>query len=74
MSITQTLVNEKNVMEKMCHPFIMKFYRSFKDAKNIYFVTEYIPGDMLFNVIRTLEEVSSDETRFYVAQMVLVLP
>ena len=58
--IEQTLINEKAVMEKMAHPFIMKFYRSFKDAKNIYFVTEYIPGDMLFNVIRTLDEVSSD--------------
>lgn len=32
----------------------MKFYRSYKDNENIYFLTEYIPGMELFDAIRVI--------------------
>lgn len=38
----------------MDHEFILKFYRSFKDMENIYFLTEYIPGEELFDAIREI--------------------
>ena len=38
----------------MDHPFILKFYRSYKDNENIYFLTEYIPGMELFDAIRVI--------------------
>jgi hypothetical protein len=38
----------------------MKFYKSAKDEKNIYFVTEHVKGDTLFEIIRELDEVSID--------------
>ncbi len=60
-------------MELLCHPFIMKFYKSTKDEKNIYFVTEHVKGERLFEIIRELDEVTIEYARFYVAQLVLVL-
>lgn len=45
---------EKWVLEVMDHPFIMTFFRSFKDSYNIYFLTEYIAGVELFDAIRIL--------------------
>ena len=38
----------------MNHPFILNFFRSFKDTENIYFLTEYIPGIELFDAIRVI--------------------
>lgn len=32
----------------------MKFYRSYKDDENIYFLTEYIAGFELFDAIRII--------------------
>jgi len=32
----------------------MKFYRTFTDEDNIYFVTEYIAGEELFSSIREI--------------------
>lgn len=32
----------------------MEFFRSFKDEYNVYFLTEYIKGVELFDVIRNL--------------------
>ena len=43
---------EKAVLEKMDHPFVLQFFRSFKDSENIYFLTEYIQGIELFDAIR----------------------
>ncbi len=72
-SLENTLINEKLVMQKTWHPFIMKFYRSFKDEKNIYFVVEYIPGSMLFDVIRELDEIDTIEAQFYTSSIILTL-
>lgn len=45
---------EKKVLEEISHPFIMKFFQSMKDDLNIYFLTEYIKGMELFDVIRDI--------------------
>ena len=76
--MVMSLVREKEVMEKLHHPFIMKYYKSFKDDRNIYFIQEHIPGDMLFEVVNFIEDeqeekISSGQVRFYIAQIVLVL-
>lgn len=48
------LTQEKNVLSMVDFPFIMKFYRSFKDSNNIYFLEEYVKGMELFDVIRDI--------------------
>jgi cGMP-dependent protein kinase len=60
-------------MQKTWHPFIMKFYRSFKDEKNIYFIVEYIAGSMLYDVIRELDIIDTEEALFYTASVLLTL-
>lgn len=49
------------------HPFIMRFYRSFKDAENVYLLTEYIPGEELFDAIRVIGLLSKYDSQFYVS-------
>lgn len=48
------LIQEKNVLSMVDFPFVMKFYRSFKDYNNIYFLEEYVKGMELFDVIRDI--------------------
>ena len=38
----------------MNFPFIIEFVRSYKDDVNIYFLTEYVKGMELFDVIRDI--------------------
>lgn len=56
------------------HPFIMRFYRSYKDDENIYFLTEFINGIELFDAIRiigiliyNLGLLSKFDSQFYLA-------
>ena len=42
------------MLKKVDFPFIMKYIRSFKDEQNIYFLTEFVRGMELFDVIREI--------------------
>jgi cGMP-dependent protein kinase len=53
-TLQKHIQQEKAVLEKMDHPFVLQFYRSFKDKENIYFLTEYIQGMELFDAIRII--------------------
>ncbi|CAK60750.1 unnamed protein product (macronuclear) [Paramecium tetraurelia] len=69
--IQKHVQQEKSVLEIMNHQFILKFYRSFKDAENIYFLTEYIAGEELFDAIREIGLLGKYDSQFYTAQMIL---
>ena len=46
--------DERRVLKKLKFPLIIEFYRTYKDEANIYFLTEYIQGMELFDVIREI--------------------
>jgi len=41
-------------MEYVNFPFIMTYFRSFRDEHNVYFLLEFIRGLELFDVIRDI--------------------
>jgi len=54
-NITLLLIqDERRVLKKLKFPLIMDFIRTYKDEVNIYFLTEYINGMELFDVIREI--------------------
>ena len=55
------------------NPFLVQYYRSFKDDYHIYFLTEYIEGKDLFDVIRMIGMLTLDQVRFYVASLIHIL-
>lgn len=62
---------EKEILLKIDHPFIVKLVKTIKDSKNIYFLMEYIRGKELFDVIRAIGLLNSNQTRFYCCSMLL---
>ncbi|CAD8086133.1 unnamed protein product [Paramecium sonneborni] len=69
--IAKHVANERRVQSILDHPFIMQFYRSFKDENNIYLLNEYIPGVELFDAIREIGLLNKNDSQFYLAQMIL---
>lgn len=49
-----SMKQEKEVMERNSHPFIVKFYQCIKDGNFIYFLIEYVRGIELFDFIRDM--------------------
>mmetsp|Transcript_6900 Transcript_6900/g.12668 ORF Transcript_6900/g.12668 Transcript_6900/m.12668 type:complete len:1029 (+) Transcript_6900:181-3267(+) len=67
------IVSEKQVMEKMDHPFIIKLFSTYKDTKCVYFVLELCLGGELFGLIQNRGGALSEKaTRFYSANIVSI--
>lgn len=53
-SLERHTMQEKEVLEQINFPFIMRMYRTFKDANFVYFLLTYVRGMELFEVIRQM--------------------
>lgn len=51
----------------------MEYIRSYKDEHYVYFLTEFINGIELFDAIRLIGLLNSDQTVFYAAQLLHIL-
>lgn len=45
-------MNEKLILEKLNHPFLVKMLGTFQDSTNLYLVLEYVQGGELFTYLR----------------------
>ena len=45
-------VNEKNILEQLDMPFLVKMYGTFQDSNCLFIVLEYIQGGELFSYLR----------------------
>ena len=69
-------IEEKKVLLKIDHPFIMKLVRTFKDEDNVFYLTEFINGKGL---AKYLEKKPQDkfqnktETQFYISFLFIIL-
>jgi len=65
--------NEKAILYKINHPFIVVMYLAFQDPMNLYMVLEFIVGGELFTHLRRMNKFSNDHTRHYAGQIQLAL-
>ncbi len=54
LCLEKHIQDERRVLKKLKFPLIMEFFRTYKDETNVYFLTEFISGMELFDVIREI--------------------
>jgi len=64
---------EKNILQKLIHPFLVNLNYSFQTADKLYFIMDYINGGELFYHLQKEHKFTSDRVRFYCAEIVLGL-
>jgi len=69
----KSIVVEREINAQCYHPCIMQFIKTFQDAKNVYFLTEFLGGGDLFYAIREIGNLSKDQCQFYISSIVLAL-
>jgi len=71
----ENVLNEKNVMSKCRHPFILALHNTYKDEHRLYLLLEYCNGGELFNVIHTpsRDGIPPKSARFYCGCCLLAL-
>lgn len=66
-------LNEKNIMIKTDHPFVVKLHYAFQDTRNIYFAMDYLKSGTLGKYLRMHGRFDEETTLFYSAQIILAL-
>jgi serine/threonine protein kinase len=64
---------EREILEKITHPFVVKLHYAFQSSDKLYLVCDYMPGGEIFYHLRKEGCFSEERTRFYVCEMVLAL-
>ena len=65
------MINEKNCMAALNHPFLIRLMCTYKDADNLYLLLEVSLGGELFTVLRSRQMFDESTARFYAAGVVL---
>ena len=71
--ISSNVILERKLLLQIDHIFIMKLVKTFKDDNRVYFLTEFVNGQDLFDVIRILGLVKNEDCRFYIGGLMLIL-
>ncbi|KAF7456831.1 protein kinase G AGC kinase family member PKG [Cryptosporidium felis] len=64
---------ERSILALNDHPFIVKLVRTFKDAENIYLLTELVPGGELYDAMRRIGVFTRYQAQFYIGSILLAL-
>ncbi len=65
------ILNEKRIMQKLEHPFIVKLYWSFQSKKKLQFVMDFCAGGELFYHLHNVGRLTESQAKFYFAEIVL---
>lgn len=61
-NLEKHILQEREVLQLVNFPFIMRLYRTFKDDNFVYFLLSYVQGLELFDVMRELGTIYLDQT------------
>ncbi|KAF9114834.1 camp-dependent protein kinase catalytic subunit [Mortierella sp. AM989] len=64
---------EKRILERIRHPFLVKTWGTFQDPSSLYIVMDYVVGGELFSVLRRMQRFSNSVAKFYACQVLLAL-
>jgi len=70
-NLQEHIVNERNVMLELSHPFILKLHNSYKDTRYVYFLLELALGGELFTFLRKAGRFNEKAAKFYAAPVIL---
>ncbi|KAF0972041.1 hypothetical protein FDP41_009737 [Naegleria fowleri] len=64
---------EKQILQEINHPFIVKLYHAFQTDEKLYLVLQFLPGGELFFHLKEETKFDVERAKFYAAQIVLAI-
>ena len=71
--LVEQTMTERQILEAVRHPFVVKLYYAFQDHQKLYLILEYAQGGELFKYLAVERMFNEDTVAFYMASLVLAL-
>ncbi|CAD8052561.1 unnamed protein product [Paramecium primaurelia] len=68
-----SVMNEKNILSNLKHPYLVNIYYAFQDRENLFLALDYMQGGDLRYHLGRMRRFSEDQTRFFMACIFLGL-
>lgn len=68
-----SVLNERTLLSKLKHPFLINMYYAFQDRENLYLVMDYMKGGDLRYHIGRKRRFNEEQTKFFVASIYVAL-
>ncbi|KAL9058449.1 MAG: hypothetical protein Q9162_001744 [Coniocarpon cinnabarinum] len=65
--------DERKMLAKVKHPFLITLWGTFIDSKNLYMVMDFVEGGELFSLLRKSQRFPNPVAKFYAAEVALAL-
>ncbi|EXJ89581.1 AGC/PKA protein kinase [Capronia epimyces CBS 606.96] len=65
--------DERRMLQRVKHPFLITLWGTFQDSKNLYMVMDFIEGGELFSLLRKSQRFPNPVAKFYAAEVTLAL-
>lgn len=65
--------SEREMLERVRHPFLVNLWGTFKDCKNLYMVMDFVSGGELFSLLRKSQRFPDPVAKFFAAEVALAL-
>ncbi|AOA61317.1 cAMP-dependent protein kinase type 2 [Komagataella phaffii CBS 7435] len=65
--------DERRMLKLVEHPFLIRMWGTFQDAKNLFMVMDYIEGGELFSLLRKSQRFPNSVAKFYAAEVTLAI-
>ncbi|KAJ9607291.1 cAMP-dependent protein kinase catalytic subunit [Cladophialophora chaetospira] len=65
--------DERKMLQRVKHPFLITLWGTFQDSKNLYMVMDFIEGGELFSLLRKSQRFPNPVAKFYAAEVCLAL-
>ncbi|CAM9448943.1 unnamed protein product [Ectocarpus sp. 4 AP-2014] len=72
MQQVEHMLNEKAILGKMNHPFIVKLAGTFHDERSLYMILEYVVGGEFFSHLRRANRFENHVGRFFAGHVTLM--
>ncbi|VDD82854.1 unnamed protein product [Mesocestoides corti] len=70
---TMHTLSERNILQMLKHPFLVRLHYAFQNRSNLYIVLEYCPGGELFRYLETECFLMEDAACFYISEIALAI-
>ena len=69
----QNTLTEREILEKISHPFISKLCYAFQDINKLYLLTEFMPGGDLMHRLTSFGKLNECQAKLYACEIFLAL-